>query len=497
MDCVCRYAGADIQQLLPASFQQMFEAATDRAVTESLCVLYVAVTRAIHAWYAIIPPSSDSEKNLPRTQAGLLRAALADGGRAEPQSVLYQHGDPEWFRVGGEASPACCRRRPRNGSKVRAGGHSPGAAGGRPEARLGTCPAVRFGRRNVGFAAAPAGPRAIRRFCPRRTDSRLVGANPVDRRRRARSGPADGRRPRSADRRLGGERGPGGGTGPLPVAAGFAACAEALSRQRYENLESVGFSSAVIRQLGTRRLIPSVQNERGFAIRDGDQLLTGFIDRLVLLEDGGQVVAAEIIDFKTDEFDAQDPQQLAAKIAFYAPQLQAYQRAVSQMTTCPPERIVATLLFVEAGVVQPVELTSPGERPALAQCRLLCSGTARAVRYYGRRTGRLTPLREQKCHQRSQSKRHWALARRYSCLPPVSPRFIKSISQHTAGYNLSISSLFRSERRQPVPKGIRSSCRSRSNSRPSPANTTVSSEVASKSAPDNSRSSRSTSGAIS
>jgi len=104
VDCVCRYAGADIQQLLPASFQQMFEAATDRAVTESLCVLYVAVTRAIHAWYAVIPPSSASERSLPRTQAGLLRAALADGGRAEPQAVLYQHGDPEWFRAGGDAS---------------------------------------------------------------------------------------------------------------------------------------------------------------------------------------------------------------------------------------------------------------------------------------------------------------------------------------------------------------------------------------------------------
>ena len=105
IDCVCRYAGADIQQLLPASFQEMFEAATDRAVTESLCVLYVAVTRAIHAWYAIIPPSSDSEKNLPRSQAGLLRAALADGARAEPATVLYQHGDPEWFRAGGKTLP--------------------------------------------------------------------------------------------------------------------------------------------------------------------------------------------------------------------------------------------------------------------------------------------------------------------------------------------------------------------------------------------------------
>jgi hypothetical protein len=33
------------------------------------------------------------------------------------------------------------------------------------------------------------------------------------------------------------------------------------------------------------------------------------------------------------------------------------------------------------------------QRPAGAQCRLLCSGTARAVRYCVRKTGRLAPLR--------------------------------------------------------------------------------------------------------
>jgi ATP-dependent exoDNAse (exonuclease V) beta subunit len=119
-------------------------------------------------------------------------------------------------------------------------------------------------------------------------------------------------------------------------------------------LERVGFPGPVLQQLRTRRLRPLAQNERGFAIRDGAQLLTGFIDRLVLLEDGGQVVAAEIIDFKTDLLDGGDAQQRADKVAFYAPQLRAYQRAVSQLTHCPPERIVATLLFVEAGIVATV-----------------------------------------------------------------------------------------------------------------------------------------------
>jgi ATP-dependent exoDNAse (exonuclease V) beta subunit len=131
--------------------------------------------------------------------------------------------------------------------------------------------------------------------------------------------------------------------------------ADVLSRRRYEDLKRVGFSGPVLRQLRARRLQPRAENERGFAVRDGAQLLTGFIDRLVLLADGDQVVAAEIIDFKTDVLDGQDPQQRADKVAFYAPQLRAYRRAVSQLTHCPPERIVATLLFVEAGIVATVD----------------------------------------------------------------------------------------------------------------------------------------------
>ena len=198
VDCVCRYASANIQQLLPASFQQMFEAATDRAVTESLCVLYVAVTRAIHALYAIVPPSAGSEKNVPRTHAGLLRAALAGAARAEPATVLYRHGDPQWYRSGGDAQgkPVAVGKE--------AGGCPPGdlgasgPAGRRPQAGLGAGPAVRPGGRHDRFAAAPAGPFASGRVCPRRIGSRLDGAGPLDRGRDARSGPAAVRRPRGA-----------------------------------------------------------------------------------------------------------------------------------------------------------------------------------------------------------------------------------------------------------------------------------------------------------
>ncbi len=375
VDCVCRYASANIQQLLPASFQQMFEAATERAVTESLCVLYVAVTRAIHGLYAIVPPSADSERSVPRTHAGLLRAALAEAPRAEPETVLYRHGDSQWYRSGGDA----------------ADGRAEGATGGLEAPRR---PAVGgFGGVGDPRQAPAAGLEIAVRLAP------LAGG----RRRgweRARPSGLEGGTTVSLQHLLAPSRAAAFARGELvhawmeqvrwiedgrpddaqlmsvaqevladaPAAnvdlpaelARFTAqlasplVAQMLSRQRYEAPQRVGFSPAVTQELAARHVTATVQNECGFAIRDGGQLLSGFIDRLVLLEDAGRVIAAEIIDHKTDAFDAQDEQQRSAKIAFYAPQLHAYRRAVAQMANVPADHIVATLLFLEAGLACPV-----------------------------------------------------------------------------------------------------------------------------------------------
>ena len=99
---VCRYANTSLQNLLPRSVQKMFVEADDRTVTESLCVLYVALTRAAHALHIIVPPSSRNEKRMPRTLAGLLRHALAPDSEALPEEILFQLGDPEWFQHAGD-----------------------------------------------------------------------------------------------------------------------------------------------------------------------------------------------------------------------------------------------------------------------------------------------------------------------------------------------------------------------------------------------------------
>ncbi|HEY6565152.1 MAG TPA: 3'-5' exonuclease, partial [Pirellulaceae bacterium] len=64
IDRVCRYCNQTLRNLLPATWQRMFRESEDQDVAESLCVLYVAMTRAVHALHMIVAPSSKSEKVL-------------------------------------------------------------------------------------------------------------------------------------------------------------------------------------------------------------------------------------------------------------------------------------------------------------------------------------------------------------------------------------------------------------------------------------------------
>jgi ATP-dependent exoDNAse (exonuclease V) beta subunit len=74
----------------------MFAAHTTQVVNESLCLLYVAMTRAIRALYLFIAPSKPNEKNLPKTFAGVLRGALCPDAQALPETRLYDHGATDW-----------------------------------------------------------------------------------------------------------------------------------------------------------------------------------------------------------------------------------------------------------------------------------------------------------------------------------------------------------------------------------------------------------------
>lgn len=362
VDRVCRYANAAVQTLLPPAIQQMFEAATDRSVTEALCVLYVALTRAAHALHAIIAPSAENERSLRCSYAGLLRAALRGAQPAAPESVVYQHGDAAWHQHPRGTRP-----------RVPVAAAAPSAG-----------PAV-----PVTIRLAPlAGPR--RRGWERARPSGLEGGTQIRLPQVLRAAPAaalfrgqlihawfeqigwldEGAPDDATLRRVAEALLAGVGAGRVDLAEQIRqframltrpAVTAVLSRRRYDEPRQLALPPPVHQTLGPTPLVARVQNERGFAFQDGEQLLTGFVDRLVLLEQHGRVVAAEVLDFKTDALAADDAEQVAAKVAHYQPQLAAYRRAVAQFAALPLDHIAAQLVFVEAGLVRPV---APADTPA-------------------------------------------------------------------------------------------------------------------------------------
>jgi ATP-dependent exoDNAse (exonuclease V) beta subunit len=91
-----------------------------------------------------------------------------------------------------------------------------------------------------------------------------------------------------------------------------------------------------------------VLREQSFAVREGDAVMTGTFDRLVIGRRNGVVVAAHIIDYKTDR--VRDEVGMTTRVRYYTPQIEAYIDAAIQFTRLPREAIEATLLFVTPGM---------------------------------------------------------------------------------------------------------------------------------------------------
>ena len=349
IDIVCRYTNQHARPMLPKRIQQLFEDTTKQDIDESLCVLYVALTRAIHAMHMIVLPQPG---DLQKTFAGLLRAALCEGRPLEPLEIGYQAGDPRWFeklsppveaatpsdRAAEEAEPLQIRF---TESAVRRRGlerASPSHLEGGQRLALTDIFRPQASEARHHGTLVHAWMELIRW-----TDDRL---------------PSDASLQEAAEK-LAGEIG--------DISAEFKSLAanwrkaveqpavhEALSRGYYRTLPGLG-DKRVAQQLASESLDLDVQNERSFAVRDGDQLLVGTFDRLVLVRINGKLVAADIVDFKTDNVSRDNPQQIDERVKYYQPQLAAYRRAVAQLYGLDPKRIAARLVFLAAGEVRSLD----------------------------------------------------------------------------------------------------------------------------------------------
>ena len=130
--------------------------------------------------------------------------------------------------------------------------------------------------------------------------------------------------------------------------------AGALTRAAYLSTRLAGNGSAARQRTAVASLRLEVHNERRFAVRDQHRLVSGTIDRLVLMYDRQKLVGADIIDFKTDSVSREDPARVEETVEHYRPQQEAYRFAVSRMFHLDPEQVSARLLLLEPGIVRDI-----------------------------------------------------------------------------------------------------------------------------------------------
>ena len=341
---VCRYVSKGLQPLLPVAFQEMFSTQERQVVEESLCVMYVAMTRAIHALHMIIAPSKHNEKTIPSTWAGLLRAVLTDGTATSPTTTLYEHGDPRWFtKAEPRVIPAATPRKEQDGPLViRLAAPLPQAMRGldrRSPSQMEGGPQVNLARK-LRFDVSPHLDRGTLLHAWFQQIEWLDDGRPAEdvlRRIAAASEFSE----LNVDESL----------KAFNASLETPAIREVLCRSTYQQSPGAGGTCAIRATDRGERWRWRVWRERPFAIRDGNTILNGKIDRLVLLYDGDDIVAADVMDYKTDMLSANDPRALDARAEIYRPQLEAYRVATSRLCHLARDRISVRLLFVTAGCV--------------------------------------------------------------------------------------------------------------------------------------------------
>jgi len=309
-------------------------------VRESLCGLYVAMTRARDRLDLLVDAPKANEKTIPATAAGLLRSALAPEaiepgvawrrGEAseappsvEPDETDGSDGPAETVESDTSSTGEASARRDfafaRGGGRTRRAAppstHAPESLGhlftigesAADAADRGTAIHTLF--EQIGFVedGVPEDAtldRAIRRVLPRR--------------------PAPWRTERIAEFRA--------MLSTPAIAAALARPADGPAR---------------------------VWRERRFVSADGGAVRQGIIDRLVVVGEPGGWRRAEILDFKTDRLDTDPPSEssLLAKVELYRGQLTAYRDEIAGQFGLDRSRIATRLLFVAPAVVREVHET--------------------------------------------------------------------------------------------------------------------------------------------
>ena len=289
----------------------------DLHVSEELCLLYVAMTRARQGLYLVMDPPP--EKGTALFAATFLRETLAGNPEAKGTTrLLYEQGEADWPQKTQEKKPSDAI--------------IPKMA---PEAFHPAAAVAASGHHRLNYIT----PSGEERLDPPRPAHLLFLSGKKD---AAERGTAlhdlfsriewltdqAGAQALAAHEK---EKGP---------------CPEAVREEFMKALASAAVKTA----LGRPSKTAEAWREQAFEFAGPDTWISGRMDRVVIERDAaGQPVAAMIVDFKSDRVGSDA--EIEAMKARYEPQIARYQQVLSSLLGLPENQIRAQLILTRTGQV--------------------------------------------------------------------------------------------------------------------------------------------------
>jgi ATP-dependent exoDNAse (exonuclease V) beta subunit len=321
---------------VPKSLQALFPevAAPDRELQaaefrDGLSVLYVALTRARYALHLVVPPEGGEAKS----SAAVIRSALSlDDASVGEDGVLLERGEAGWFDQLGKQSEAV-EPKPNDEPHVSDGPLLRPAAKGPGRNLARRSPSSMEGGSGVDLAfhlKLDAGAALLRGSVVHAWCEEIEWIE-------------DGVPDDAALLAVAHDVAPGMSADDL----------SGLIRDFRGWIETEEIRQALSRDAHTADggTMLRVEKELPFVRRVGEEIQEGFIDRVVLIERDGRVVAATVLDFKTDAIGTDNAAELAERTEHYRPQIDAYCDVVRERFGLARGDVVGKLLFLAAGVV--------------------------------------------------------------------------------------------------------------------------------------------------
>jgi ATP-dependent exoDNAse (exonuclease V) beta subunit len=381
---VVRYMKSEVQSMIDDQWQEAFRRDAGLRVSESLCILYVAMTRAKHALYMYITPIKETKetksdktpkKEQKSTMASLLQSTLVQAQQRSAQNqITYLAGDARWYDKLVAPADTESKRRPAKQQALIEGVEPRRIA--KPKARQ----AIERGRKMFAHAVKH-----------RQLDTPLAPSSLV---RDVQPTLSKGHENNSRQS-LGAIFGMQTALAALEGTVVHAWLAKvrwfndmaALNSQKHElavaamdrshwgmldlddlwarfnkhfdfpQVRAIFDAQRYSKVVGQSGLL-QVENELRFATLLKGRMIQGSVDRLVVASRDQQATFAEVLDFKTDRWHGQSSKAdwIKSQVEKYRPQLTAYSDVVAKNYQLSAVQIRTTLVLLDVGEV--AELSS-------------------------------------------------------------------------------------------------------------------------------------------